>query len=401
MNAKRILSITLVLLSVCLFFNRPTLCHAQSETTAAAESKPQSDLIDWRQARGNANSTGAFPKSIGDSFEIDWEVKYPKGAFESSPIIVHVDGKSTVYVAGLNVNVKGHLYAIDLESGEVKWTFEIEEGFVSPPAWRDGRIYLGDMAGMIYCVDEDGKQIWQYETQGEISSSPNFYESLVLVGSQDATLYALDQKTGELKWSHAIDDQIQCGATIAGDRCFLAGCDAKLHIIDLKTGKEVDSVEIGSPTGTTAAVLGEAAYFGTEEGSFFSIDYTDAKALWRYQDPKGATSIRSSAAVTPKHVVFGARNRKVTALNPKTGSEIWSTTLKAKIDGSPIIAGDRVHIGSTDGRLYTLDIADGKILWQKEFGGSFMGAPAIIGGETPRLVVATERGVVYCLKKTQ
>ena len=357
---------------------------------------------DWRLSRGNVKSTGTYSKSAGDKFETEWEFKYPKGAFESSPIIVSTNGATTVYVAGIDVNVKGRIYAIDLATGKEKWHFEIEEGFIASPAWRNGKIYVGDMAGMIYCVDEAGKEVWRYETQGEISSSANFYKSLVLFGSQDANLYALDQETGKLKWKHAVDDQIQCGATVAGNRCFLAGCDAKLHVVNLDEGKEAGSVEIGSPTGTTAAVLGDAVFFGTEQGTFFSVNYLDDPEInWKWEDPVGQTSIRSSAAVTDSHVVFGARNRKVNAINPKDGTDLWAAKLKAKVDGSPIIAGDRVYAGSTDGRLYTLDIADGKILWQKQFNGSFLGSPAIIGGDSPRLVVATERGSVYCLKPVE
>jgi len=102
--------------------------------------------------------------------------------------------------------------------------------------------------------------------------------------------------------------------------------------------------------------------------------------------------------VTDTHVVFGARNRKVNCLDLKTGKPKWSTRVKAKVDGSPIIAGDRVYAGSTDGRLYVLDLEDGNELWQKQFDGAFLGSPAIIGGDRPRLVVATERGTVYCLK---
>ncbi len=380
-------------LTILLLGLLPLYVSAQTIETKRADGS-----LDWPMARGNVASTGAFAESVGDEFEIEWEYKYPKGAFESSPIIVHHDGDTTVYVAGIDVNVQGKVIAIDLATGKSKWQFDIKEGFVASPAWHDGRIYVGDMAGMLYCIDENGMEVWQYEAQGEISSGANFFESTVLFGSQDATLYAIDMESGKLKWSHSVEDQIQCGATVAGDRCFLAGCDSKLHIVGLKDGKEFSFQEIGSPTGTTAAVLGEAVLFGTEQGTFFSIDYLKPEVNWQWQDPAGATSIRSSAAVTDSHVVFGARNRKVVALDPKNGDDLWSTRVKAKIDGSPIIAGDRVYVGSTDGRLYSLDLADGKILWQKQFDGSFLGSPAIFGGDEPRLVVATERGTVYCLK---
>lgn len=382
------LNFSLIILAICA-----TSLVAQRTSVEPAQ------VADWPMARGNTTSTGAFPESVGDKFEIEWEFKYPKGAFESSPIIVSDQGKSTVFVAGMDVNVKGRIYSIDLESGEANWEYNIEEGFVASPAFYDGQIFVGDMLGMIYCVDANtGKELWNFETGAEISSSANFHKSLVLFGSQDATLYAIDRESGELSWSHAIEDQIQCGATIAGDRCFLAGCDAKLHIIGLDDGKEIETIEIGSPTGTTAAAMGNNIFFGTEQGTFFSIDHQSPKINWQWEDSAGAISIRSSAAVTETHVVFGARNRKVNCLDPKTGEEIWSAKMRAKVDGAPIIAGDRVYVGSTDGRLYVLDLEDGRELWQKQFSGSLLGSPAIIGGEQPRLVVATERGKVYCLK---
>ena len=383
-----------IALPIILLLCGPSFVHAQQ-----AEMDRIAKESVWPMERGNVTSTGAVAKSIGDKFEIQWEFKYPKGAFESSPIVAMENDKPTVFAAGIDANVKGKIFSIDLETGEPNWDFEVEEGFLSSPAWHENKIFVGDLSGKIYCVDSSkGKELWTYETGGEISSGANFHDSLVVFGSQDAKLYALDRVAGSLTWSHEFEDQIQCGATVAGGRCFLAGCDAKLHVIDLDKGKEQSTVEIGSPTGTTAAALGEDVFFGTEEGGFFSINYSNSKINWKWEDPAGPTPIRSSAAVTENHVVFGARNRKVNCLDPTNGTLKWATTVKAKVDGSPIIAGDRVYVGSTDGRLYVLDLADGKVLWQKQLKGSILGSPAIFSGENPRLVVATERGTVYCLK---
>ncbi len=374
------------------------LCgFAVAQQPTAEITTTKSAAAHWPMTRGNPLSSGAFPKSVGDEFEIQWQYKYPKGAFESGPIIVNHDNQTTVYVAGIDVNVKGRLLAIDIATGNEKWNFEVNDGFVSSPAWHEGHLYVGDMLGNLYCVDAKGNLKWKYETKGEISSSANFYKSLVLWGSQDATLYAIDRNTGEVVWKHSVDDQIQCGATVVDNRCFLAGCDSKFHIIDLDKGEEIDAVEIGSPTGTTPAVLDDKVLFGTEDGNFLSIDYQNPGINWTWSDPKGSTAIRSSAAAKKGIVVFGARNRKVIALNPDSGDVLWETIVKAKVDASPVIAGDRVYACSTDGRLYTLDLETGKILWQKQFNGALLGSPAVIGGDSPRLVIATERGVVYCL----
>jgi len=207
-------------LSIALLLLFSTAGFAQEENRQAAQTN-------WPMERGDVTSSGAVKDSIGDEFEIDWEFKYPKGAFESSPIIVANKDTRTVFVAGIDVNVKGKLFSIDLDSGKTNWEFAIEEGFVSSPAWHEGRVYVPDLSGLIHCINADnGEEQWSFETEGKISSGGNFFESLVLFGSEDATLYAIDRESGELQWSHTIDDQIQCGATVAGDRCFLAGCVA-------------------------------------------------------------------------------------------------------------------------------------------------------------------------------
>ena len=72
--------------------------------------------------------------------------------------------------------------------------------------------------------------------------------------------------------------------------------------------------------------------------------------------------------------------------------------LKAKVDSSPVIVGQRVYVGSTDGRLYSLSLENGEKVWEKQFNGGFVSSPAVA---FDKLVVATDRGVVYCLGKSK
>lgn len=244
-----------------------------------------------------------------------------------------------------------------------------------------------------YCLTKDGKPKWGHEAGAEINSSANFYKEFVLVGSQDATLYCLHGQTGDLKWKFEIQDQIRCSPTVVGDRAFVAGCDSKLHVIDLIKGEAVAGVPIEAPTGVTPAVLENLVYFGTEAGTFFAVDWKEAKVAWTFEPETGSQPFRSSPAVTESCVVFGGRNKKVQALNPKTGAPLWEFAAKNRVDSSPVIVGDRAFIGSADGRLYAINIKTGKEVWQYEAGGGFTGSPAIAEN---RLVIASEDGVVYC-----
>ena len=109
---------------------------------------------------------------------------------------------------------------------------------------------------------------------------------------------------------------------------------------------------------------------------------------------KCETRFRSSAAVTSRMVVVGARDKLLHAVDPKTGRGIWTFATKARIDGSPVVVGDRVFVGSADGRLYGVDLMTGKELWRFEAGGYIVASPAVAGG---RLVIGTDAGDLYSL----
>ena len=58
----------------------------------------------------------------------------------------------------------------------------------------------------------------------------------------------------------------------------------------------------------------------------------------------------------------------------------------------PVIAGNRVVVGSDDGRLYLLDLRDGRSVWSYDLGGRVPGSPAVVDG---RILVISEDGVVF------
>ena len=365
------------------------------EQPSAGPDKSSTPSEEWTMFRGDEQSTGVASSVLPNELEILWKFEVPKGAFEGSAAIVRELGdnsKRTVYIADLD----GKVFALDLETGQKKWEFKSEIGFVTSPAVKKGRIYIGDIDGIFYCIGEDGKEIWRFQTQGEIDSSANFYKDNVLVGSQDACLYALNQETGAIAWKYESQDQIRCSATVAGNRAFVAGCDGYFHVVNLDNGQEVGKTDIRSPTGSTPAASGDRVFFGNEQGDFFAVNWKEIRNEWMFGDGLDLTSIRGCAAVRDGQVIFAARNRTVYSLDQKTGKQNWSLRLQGKVDSSPVIVGELVLVASGDGRLYAITFKDGKIVWEQEFNGGFISSPAVAFG---RLVIATDRGVVYCLGK--
>ena len=93
-------------------------------------------------------------------------------------------------------------------------------------------------------------------------------------------------------------------------------------------------------------------------------------------------------------VIAASKDKRIHALNRKTGEEVWSFLTQGRVDCSPVVVGKRVYVGSGDRNLYVLDLDKGSLIQKIELDGEVVGSPAVAGG---CLVVGTLKGTVYCL----
>ena len=365
------------------------LISALTSASGSAWADGAAEPADWSLFRGGPRATGVAAAELPEKLEVLWTFKTEKGGFESTAAIV----KDRVFIGSTD----GNLYCLDIQSGKKLWAFSTELGFTASPSVLTGLVYLGDVDGRFYCVSaEDGTERWRFDSEAEINSSANFYQDKVLFGSQDGMLYCLKAASGELAWKYESQDQIRCFPTIVENRAFVAGCDGSLHVVDLDQVNEICFFLIVGPTCSTPAVLGDLLFVGTEGSTFFGIDWKTPSIVWRYTAEQRQMPFRSSAAATEKVIVVGSLDKTVHALEPATGKSLWNFATRGKIEGSPVIVGDRVFIGSGDGRLYALEVQTGREVWQYEAGGSLLGSPAVVEG---RLVIGTDEGTLFCFGK--
>lgn len=342
---------------------------------------------DWPTFRGNPSQTGVANDKLPDKLEILWQFK-AKDGIESGAAIV----AGTAYVSSYD----GFLYALDLATGAEKWRYK-GAPFKAPPSVRDGAVYVGDGDGIFHCVDAaTGKKRWSFEAGAEVSSGANFAGDSVLFGTEDETLYCV--KEGKLVWKFRVPGGPVMGSpAIAGDRTFAAGCDSTLHIIDLKTGKEVgNKLDLNGQIGASAAVIDQRLFVGTMSSQILAVDWTKPAIDWAFEPQKRAQAFYSSAAVTDSLVIAGSRDKHLHAVERATGKEKWSFQTQGKVDSSPVVVGSRVYVGSFDSNLYVLDLEKGTEIQHIHLTGQISATPAVADG---KLVIGTQDGVVYCLGK--
>lgn len=348
---------------------------------------------DWPLARRDATSTGAVDESLPEKLEQRWEFQADE-AIEATPVVAN----GFVYVA----DVMGGLYALRLDNGELVWQKTYDTCFLASPAIRmgaDGKpdlLVVGNVDANVIALDiRSGEEKWTREVGGEIDGSVNFFGGDVLVASQDGTLVRLSGDDGSQIWQYETNDQIRCSPTLAGNNTFLGGCDGMLHVVDVTSGKAVgEPISLGGPTGSTVSVIGDQAYLPTMGGLVYGFNWQTGKPLWEYTDPDRAQEYRNSAAVNGDIVVLASQFKQVDAVNVATGERVWTYKLRRRADASPVIAGEDVWIAATDGRLIRLNATDGSETWQREYRGGFIASPAVVGDQ---LILADDNGKVWAM----
>jgi outer membrane protein assembly factor BamB len=143
---------------------------------------------------------------------------------------------------------------------------------------------------------------------------------------------------------------------------------------------------LGALTFASPVVHDGIAYVGARDGKFHAVRTSDGTAVWTAATPN---RIDGRAVVTGEAIYFVDGKVDLVCLARADGAEKWRTPLhdSALADGpvaenptfnrrtaTPLVVGDVVYAGSTDGGLYALDAATGTKRWR-----AAAGAPVFTG----------------------
>jgi alcohol dehydrogenase (cytochrome c) len=227
---------------------------------------------------------------------------------------------------------------------------EKQRGQQSQPLVNKGKMFVTASYSRIYAVDtKTGQKIWKYEHRlpegimpccDVINRGAALYDNLVIFGTLDAQIVALDQNTGKVVWREKIDDYSAgysyTAAPLIADGLLLTGLSGgefgvvgRIEARDPKTGKMVWS----RPT-----VEGHMGYLnGKENGITGTTNATWPGETWK---TGGATPWMGGT------------------YDAKTGLAYFGTGNPGPWN-SHVRKGDNLYSTST----LALDVKTGKIVW--------------------------------------
>jgi outer membrane protein assembly factor BamB len=266
----------------------------------------------------------------------------------------------------------------------------------------DSILYVGRIDGYVNAFSIARQQVvWNFETLGQISGSPNLVGSQLLVGSYDGSMYTLDKNTGRKKGQFETGYYINGTAAVWKNYIMFGGCDAWVRVVDVVTGTQTDSLELDSYVPASPAILDGVACACDYNGNVYEMTLDNGKIashrklLASSEDNEGQDGgVVSMPTLTRTDVYILSGDRYISCINRESGQVRWRKMLRGMTgDCSPLVAQEKVLICTKDGHVSILDSKDGTELWHYEAGEQIIASPAIIGD---RFYILTSRGTLLC-----
>ena len=272
------------------------------------------------------------------------------------------------------------------------WTFFIGSPIVSSP-FVGSTVYVGSSDNNLYAIDEEtGDEKWSFTTGDEVFSSPVLYNDAVFVGSDDSNLYAVDAGTGDELWSFETGDDVRSSPAATPEMVYVGSDDNHIYAVDIETGLMEWSYETGDAVGSSPAVAGGLVYVGSGDGNVYALDVETGDMEWSFET---GSAVFSSPAVSGGIVYVGSDDGNLYALEAMTGDESWSFTTGGAVRSSPAVGDDLVFAGSDDNHLYAVNSETGEEVWSYETGGSVFSSPEVA---YEAVFVGSNDGRLYALE---
>ncbi|MBI4622468.1 MAG: PQQ-binding-like beta-propeller repeat protein [Verrucomicrobia bacterium] len=348
--------------------------------------------IAWPMTRGSPALSGSVAANVPLNPKTAWTFSAPASVTAEAAI---VNGR--VYVG----TAKGTLHCLAAETGRELWHFDTQEAITAAPAVSGAVVFLSSNDGRLYALNADtGAEVWRFAIEDKISSGaiviqgPGGEGDWVLLNGYDGITRALNATDGRVIWTYKTDDFINgAPAVVDGRYVVFGGCDAQVHVVNLKDGSLVHKIPTSAQIPASIGTFGTMAFCGNYANQAVAFDVLGGKVAWVYEDH--ALPFFSSPAVNDRLVLIGSRDKHLHAIDRKTGKIVWKFRTGGRVEGSPIVFANGVVFGSSDGRLYAASLDAGTELWQLDLGESLVTSTAF--GHR-QIIVSGEKGTVFAIR---
>jgi outer membrane protein assembly factor BamB/predicted phosphodiesterase len=222
-------------------------------------------------------------------------------------------------------------------SAQVKWKKDLSASAPAGITVFENKLYVTTTAGMLYCFNADGKELWHFNANGTMLSSPVIALGVVAIVTSDGDIYTLRAETGELIQSIGLGERVTSQLTAV-----------KTNFRDEET---------------------YGLLMGTISGKMIFYDMFSLNPIW--ENTSAAGMVQDRPLIVNDRIIYGSHDGNIYCVDIKTGTLNWkwpsnSDYVNAPAVCAPVTDGNNVYIATPDKFVTSIDLLLGKTVWEKK-----------------------------------
>ena len=359
----------------------------------------------WPQ-RGGIATHALKHVQLGDAPQRVWQSKIGEGgsaniALTAAPIVFN----------GLvmTLDTTGKVRAFALKTGDLRWEtiLKLNENagiFGGGLGSGQNKIYISLGSGELIALNiQNGDELWRVSTGRALRSAPSYADGRIFVTTLDNMTFAFSASTGISLWSHTgmIANAALLGAAspaIENNKVILAYSSGEVYALQTNNGRIFWGDNLSVMRGSSGVarishvrgnpVIDENMVFATSHsGRLIALELKTGRRLWELP-----IASRVMPWVAGNYLYIVSTDRQLICLTKRDGRVKWITKLpefsfkdplplkkenKVIEYSEPVLAGDRLIIASSIGKIYSVSPYTGRILGETQLDGNIFIEPIV------------------------
>jgi outer membrane protein assembly factor BamB len=218
---------------------------------------------------------------------------------------------------------------------------------------------------------------------------------MVIFGTQNGTVYALNQSNGRVRWRFRASGAVKGGLAADGfGHVFFGDYSGHMYALYQRNGHQLWRVGTnGSGFGfssgrfySTPATAFGRVYIGNTDGFVYSFAASSGRLAWRIHTGGYVYGSPAIGQVGPPTVYIGSYDKRFYALDARSGRKRWIRKAPGRISGSAVVLGDMVWYSTLNHETEALKARTGRLIYRTHRGYF---NPVVSDGERIYLVGST------------
>ncbi len=245
----------------------------------------------------------------------------------------------------------GNLHAINTRSGKPAWTHEIGSPIRSSPKIAEGHVIFGADDGFLYCVNIlSTRRAFRFDSGETIRSSPFVTSEFIYVGNESGDFHCLDFR-GQSKWHYRAKRAVTSSPVVTQGIVYFTSLDASIYALDARSGWVLWRYRMMKGSASSPCRNENNLFLGSADGNIYCLEADNAKEIWKFQT---GSQVSGSPATFRDWVYCGTADGTLYCLEQRNGKVRWKFLTDGPLTGTPLVYNDMVYIGSADHMVYAL-----------------------------------------------